>query len=482
MPIQVLMPALSPTMEKGNLAKWLKKEGEAIKSGDVIAEIETDKATMEVEATDEGTLGKILIPEGTVDVAVNTPIATILADGESAADLGKTPTKTPDKAPDKAPAPKAAAPAPDVAQEVAESRAPVGEGKPMISAPQAQAAPKAFAEPDPEVPEGTEMVTMTIRDALRDAMAEEMRRDPDVFIMGEEVAEYQGAYKVSQGLLQEFGASRVIDTPITEHGFAGIGVGAAMAGLKPIVEFMTFNFAMQAMDQIINSAAKTLYMSGGQMGCSIVFRGPNGAAARVAAQHSQDYSAWYSQVPGLKVIAPFSAADYKGLLKAAIRDPNPVIFLENEMLYGHSGEVPKLDDYVIPIGKARIVRSGSHVTIVSWSNGMSYALKAADELAKEGIEAEIIDLRTLRPMDTETIVASVRKTGRAVTVEEGWQQNGVGAEIAARIMEHAFDYLDAPVARVSGKDVPMPYAANLEKLALPSVAEVVAAAKAVCYR
>jgi pyruvate dehydrogenase E1 component beta subunit len=478
MPIQVLMPALSPTMEKGNLAKWLKKEGEAIKSGDVIAEIETDKATMEVEATDEGTLGKILIPEGTADVAVNTPIATILSDGESAADLGKAP----DKAPDKAPAAKAAAPAPDVAQEVAESRAPVGEGKPMISAPPAPAAPKPVAEPGSEVPEGTEMVTMTIRDALRDAMAEEMRRDPDVFLMGEEVAEYQGAYKVSQGLLQEFGARRVIDTPITEHGFAGIGVGAAMAGLKPIVEFMTFNFAMQAMDQIINSAAKTLYMSGGQMGCSIVFRGPNGAAARVAAQHSQDYSAWYSQIPGLKVIAPFSAADYKGLLKAAIRDPNPVIFLENEMLYGHSGEVPKLDDYVIPIGKARIVRSGGHVTIVSWSNGMSYALKAAEELAKEGIEAEIIDLRTLRPMDTETIVASVRKTGRAVTVEEGWQQNGVGAEIAARLMEHAFDYLDAPVARVSGKDVPMPYAANLEKLALPSVAEVVAAAKAVCYR
>jgi pyruvate dehydrogenase E1 component beta subunit len=474
MPIQVLMPALSPTMEKGNLAKWLKKEGEAIKSGDVIAEIETDKATMEVEATDEGTLGKILIPEGTADVAVNTPIATILADGESAADLGKTP--------DKAPPPKATAVAPDVAEEVAQSRSPVGEGKPMITAPPAPAAPKAAAEPDPEVPEGTEMMTMTIREALRDAMAEEMRRDPDVFLMGEEVAEYQGAYKVSQGLLQEFGARRVIDTPITEHGFAGIGVGAAMAGLKPIVEFMTFNFAMQAMDQIINSAAKTLYMSGGQMGCSIVFRGPNGAAARVAAQHSQDYSAWYSQIPGLKVIAPFSAADYKGLLKAAIRDPNPVIFLENEMLYGHSGEVPKLDDYVVPIGKARIVRSGGHVTIVSWSNGMSYALKAADELAKEGIEAEIIDLRTLRPLDTDAIVASVKKTGRAVTVEEGWQQNGVGAEIAARIMEHAFDYLDAPVTRVSGKDVPMPYAANLEKLALPSVAEVVAAAKAVCYR
>jgi len=456
MPIQVLMPALSPTMEKGNLAKWLKKEGEAIKSGDVIAEIETDKATMEVEATDEGTLGKILIPEGTADVAVNTPIATILADGETAADLAK------------APAPKAALVAPSVAHEVAESHA--------------AGAPKVAAEPDPEVPAGTEMVTMTIREALRDAMAEEMRRDADVFLMGEEVAEYQGAYKVSQGLLQEFGARRVIDTPITEHGFAGIGVGAAMAGLKPIVEFMTFNFAMQAIDQIINSAAKTLYMSGGQMGCSIVFRGPNGAAARVAAQHSQDYSAWYSQIPGLKVIAPFSAADYKGLLKAAIRDPNPVIFLENEVLYGHTGEVPKLDDYIIPIGKARVVRRGGHVTIISWSNGMTYSLKAADELAKEGIEAEVIDLRTLRPLDTETIVASVMKTGRVVTVEEGWQQCGVGAEVAARVMEHGFDYLDAPVTRVSGKDVPMPYAANLEKLALPSVAEVVAAAKAVCYR
>jgi pyruvate dehydrogenase E1 component beta subunit len=468
MPIQVLMPALSPTMEKGNLSKWLKKEGEAIKSGDVIAEIETDKATMEVEATDEGTLGQILIPEGTADVAVNTPIATILVDGESAADLGKAAAPAQQQ--------KAAESAPPAA---AKAEAPVSGGVEDNKAP---AAPKTSAEPDPEIPEGTEMVTMTIREALRDAMAEEMRRDPDVFIMGEEVAEYQGAYKVTQGLLQEFGDKRVIDTPITEHGFAGIGVGAAMAGLKPIVEFMTFNFAMQAMDQIINSAAKTLYMSGGQMGCSIVFRGPNGAAARVGAQHSQDYSAWYSQVPGLKVIAPYSAADYKGLLKAAIRDRNPVIFLENEMLYGHTGEVPKLDDYVIPIGKARITRSGSHVTIVSWSNGMSYALKAADELAKEGIEAEVIDMRTLRPMDTDTIVASVKKTGRAVTVEEGWQQNGVGAEIAARIMEHAFDYLDAPVARVSGKDVPMPYAANLEKLALPSVAEVVAAAKAVCYR
>src|SRR5258708_2816177 len=476
MPIQVLMPALSPTMEKGNLSKWLKKEGETLKSGVVIAEIEPDRATMEVEATDEGTLGKTLIPEGTADVAVNTPIATILADGESAADLGK-------------------ASAPAKQEKAAESAAPAAEAKSVPaeakstpetkSAPEAKpapAAPKAAAERDPEVPAGTEMVTMTIREALRDAMAEEMRRDPDVFLMGEEVAEYQGAYKVSQGLLQEFGAKRVIDTPITEHGFAGIGVGAAMAGLKPIVEFMTFNFAMQALDQIINSAAQTLYMSGGQMGCSIVFRGPNGAAARVAAQHSQDYSACYSQIPGLKVVAPFSAADYKGLLKAAIRDPNPVIFLENEMLYGHSGEVPKLDDYVIPIGKARIVRAGGHVTIVSWSNGMSYALKAADELAKDGIEAEVIDLRTLRPLDTDTIIASVKKTGRAVTVEEGWQQSGVGAEIAARIMEHAFDYLDAPVARVSGKDVPMPYAANLEKLALPTVADVVAAAKAVSYR
>jgi pyruvate dehydrogenase E1 component beta subunit len=462
MPIQVLMPALSPTMEKGNLAKWLKKEGETIKSGDVIAEIETDKATMEVEATDEGTLGKILIPEGTADVAVNTPIATILADGESAADLAKA--------------------TPPAKQQKAAESAPPAEAKAEAPAPRAPAAPAAVAPPDPEVPAGTEMVTQHIREALRDAMAEEMRRDSDVFIMGEEVAEYQGAYKVSQGLLQEFGAKRVIDTPITEHGFAGVGVGAAMAGLKPIVEFMTFNFAMQAIDQIINSAAKTLYMSGGQMGCSIVFRGPNGAAARVAAQHSQDYSAWYSQIPGLKVIAPYSAADHKGLLKAAIRDPNPVIFLENEILYGHTGEVPKLEDFVVPIGKARVARQGSHVSIIAWSMGMSYALKAADELAKEGIEAEVIDLRTLRPLDTDTIVASVKKTGRAVTVEEGWQQNGIGAEIAARLMEHAFDYLDAPVLRVSGKDVPMPYAANLEKLALPSAAEVVAAAKTVCYR
>ena len=470
MPIQVLMPALSPTMEKGNLSKWLKKEGEPIKSGDVIAEIETDKATMEVEATDEGTLGKILIPEGTADVAVNTPIATILADGESASDLGKAtaPAKQ-EKAAESAPPAQAKA-------EVPASKSGGGEEKKAPSAPQ------AVAEPDPEVPEGTEMVTMTIREALRDAMAEEMRRDPDVFIMGEEVAEYQGAYKVTQGLLQEFGAKRVIDTPITEHGFAGVGVGAVMAGLKPIVEFMTFNFAMQAIDQIINSAAKTLYMSGGQIKPQIVFRGPNGAAARVAAQHSQDYSAWYSHVPGLKVIAPYSAADAKGLLKAAIRDLNPVIFLENEILYGHSFPVPKIDDFVLPIGKAKVAREGSDVTIVAWSMGMSYALKAADELAKENIQAEVIDLRTLRPMDSDTVVESVKKTGRLVTVEEGWQQSGVGAEIAARVMEHAFDYLDAPIARVSGKDVPMPYAANLEKLALPSVAEVVEAAKAVCYR
>jgi pyruvate dehydrogenase E1 component beta subunit len=481
MPIQVLMPALSPTMEKGNLAKWVKKEGDAVKAGDIIAEIETDKATMEVEAADEGTLGKILIPEGTADVAVNTPIAMILAEGEDAStitDGGRAPsppaqqqTAQQQKAPTSAPPAEAQKATPEVA------RAPA-EPKPAAAPPPPQ--PQAAHEPD--VPEGTEMVTMTVREALRDAMAEEMRRDQDVFVMGEEVAEYQGAYKVTQGLLQEFGKERVIDTPITEHGFAGLGVGAAMAGLKPIVEFMTWNFAMQAMDQLINSAAKTRYMSGGQMGCAVVFRGPNGPAARVAAQHSQDYSAWYSHIPGLTVIAPYTAADAKGLLKAAIRDPNPVIFLENEILYGQSFPVPKLDDFVLPIGKARIARTGAHVTIAAWSMGMTYALKAADELAKEGIEAEVVDLRTLRPMDTDTIVASVKKTGRIVVVEEGWPQSGVGAEIAMRVMEHAFDWLDAPVARVSGKDVPMPYAANLEKLALPSVAEVVEAAKAVSYR
>ncbi|HEU4659426.1 MAG TPA: pyruvate dehydrogenase complex E1 component subunit beta [Pseudolabrys sp.] len=471
MPTEVLMPALSPTMEKGNLAKWLKREGDAVKSGDVIAEIETDKATMEVEAADEGTLGKILVPEGTQDVAVNTPIAVILGEGEDKSAIKDVKPAQQQKAAESA----APAKAEKTETKAQETPAPRKE-------PKAPQAPEAKAATDPEIPEGTEMVTMTMREALRDAMAEEMRRDQDVFVIGEEVAEYQGAYKVTQGLLQEFGAKRVIDTPITEHGFAGLGVGAAFAGLKPIVEFMTFNFAMQAMDHLINSAAKTLYMSGGQMGCSIVFRGPNGAAARVAAQHSQDFSAWYSHIPGLKVIAPSTAADAKGLLKAAVRDPNPVMFLENEILYGHSSPVPKLDDFVLPIGKAKIARAGNDVTIVSWSMGMTYALQAAEELAKGGIEAEVIDLRTLRPMDTDTIIESVQKTGRAVTVEEGWQQSGVGAEIAARIMERAFDYLDAPVARVSGKDVPMPYAANLEKLALPSVAEVVEAAKAVCYR
>jgi pyruvate dehydrogenase E1 component beta subunit len=477
MPIEVLMPALSPTMEKGNLAKWLKKEGDPVKSGDVIAEIETDKATMEVEAVDEGTLGKILVPEGTSDVAVNTPIAMILGEGEDASALKDGKGAKVDAAVS-APArqEKAAESAPPAAAEPAKAPPPA---PPKTGTAEVAAAPTA---PEPDVPEGTEMVTMTMREALRDAMAEEMRRDPDVFVMGEEVAEYQGAYKVTQGLLDEFGPTRVIDTPITEHGFAGLGVGAALAGLKPVVEFMTFNFAMQAMDQLINSAAKTRYMSGGQVQVAIVFRGPNGAAARVAAQHSQDYSAWYSHIPGLKVIAPSTAADAKGLLKAAIRDPNPVMFLENEILYGHSSPVPKLDDYVLPIGRARVVRSGTDVTLVSWSMGMSYALKAADELAKENISAEVIDLRTLRPMDTETIVESVKKTGRLVTVEEGWKQSGVGAEIAARVMAEAFDYLDAPVERVAGKDVPMPYAANLEKLALPSVADVIAAAKAVCYR
>ena len=469
MPTEVLMPALSPTMEKGNLAKWLKKEGDKVKSGDVIAEIETDKATMEVEAADEGTLGKILVPEGTADVAVNTPIAVILGEGEDKTAIKATKPAQQQKATESAPPAKA-----EKSQKTQDAPAPKPAKAPEAPAPQVTS--------DPDIPEGTEMVTMTMREALRDAMAEEMRRDKDVFVMGEEVAEYQGAYKVTQGLLHEFGAKRVIDTPITEHGFAGLGIGAALAGLKPVVEFMTFNFAMQAIDQLINSAAKTLYMSGGQMGCQIVFRGPNGAAARVAAQHSQDYSAWYSHIPGLKVVTPSTAADAKGLLKAAIRDPNPVIFLENEILYGHSSPVPKLDDFVLPIGKAKIARSGNDVTIVSWSMGMNYALKAAQELASESIDAEVIDLRTLKPMDTETIVASVQKTGRLVTVEEGLQQCGVGAEIAARIMEHAFDYLDAPVARVSGKDVPMPYAANLEKLALPSVAEVVEAAKAVCYR
>lgn len=458
MPIDILMPALSPTMEEGTLAKWLKNEGDAVSSGDVIAEIETDKATMEVEAIDEGVLGKILVAAGTENVKVNEKIAVILEDGESADDMSAS-----------APA---AAEAP-VAQEDAKEEA---------STQTVGAQPIASAPPeDLEVPAGTSMVSTTVREALRDAMAEEMRSDGDVFVMGEEVAEYQGAYKITQGLLQEFGADRVIDTPITEHGFAGLGVGAAMAGLKPIVEFMTFNFAMQAIDHIINSAAKTLYMSGGQMGAPIVFRGPNGAAARVGAQHSHDYAAWYSNVPGLKVVMPYTAADAKGLLKSAIRDPNPIVFLENEILYGQSFDVPDMDDFTVPIGKARIARSGTDVTIVSFSIGMTYALKAADELAGMGINAEVIDLRTIRPMDIDSVITSVKKTGRCVCVEEGFPQSGVGAEIVAQLMEKAFDYLDAPVIRICGKDVPMPYAANLEKLALPNVGEVIAAAKAVTY-
>ncbi len=462
MPTPILMPALSPTMTEGNLAKWLKNEGDSVRSGDVIAEIETDKATMEVEAVDEGTLGKILVPAGTEGVAVNTPIAMLLGDGENPSAL------------DEAVLPAAAADEP--------INSPPAEEKKPANADTA-ALPKTVKAPrEAEVPEGTEMVRQTVREALRDAMAEEMRRNPDVFLMGEEVAEYQGAYKVSQGLLEEFGARRVIDTPITEYGFTGLGVGAAMAGLRPIVEFMTWNFAMQAIDHIINSAAKTLYMAGGEMGCPIVFRGPNGAAARVGAQHSQEYSSWYAHCPGLKVVAPYSAADAKGLLKAAIRDPNPVVFLENEVLYGQSFDVPKLDDFVVPIGRAKIVRAGGHVTITAFSLMVDRALKAAEKLAEEGIEAEVIDLRTIRPLDTETIVDSVKKTNRIVSVEEGWPQSGMGAEIAAVMMEQAFDWLDAPVVRVHGKDVPMPYAANLEHLVMPQVEDVVAAAKAVCYR
>ncbi|MDH7787755.1 pyruvate dehydrogenase E1 component beta subunit [Ochrobactrum sp. 19YEA23] len=461
MPVEILMPALSPTMEEGTLSKWVKKEGDKVTSGDVIAEIETDKATMEVEAVDEGVIGKILIAEGTEGVKVNTPIAVLLGDGESASDIGS------------APAAKA-----EALKEEAPKEAPKAEDKPAASVP---AAPKVEVASDPDIPAGTEMVSMTVREALRDAMAEEMRRDENVFIMGEEVAEYQGAYKITQGLLDEFGPRRVVDTPITEHGFAGVGVGAAMAGLKPIVEFMTFNFAMQAIDQIVNSAAKTLYMSGGQMGAPMVFRGPSGAAARVAAQHSQCYAAWYSQIPGLKVVMPYSAADAKGLLKAAIRDPNPVIFLENEILYGHHFEVPKLDDFVLPIGKARIHKQGKDATIVSFGIGMTYAVKAAEELAAQGIDVEVIDLRTIRPMDIPTVVESVKKTGRLVTVEEGYPQSSVGTEIATRVMQQAFDYLDAPILTIAGKDVPMPYAANLEKLALPNVAEVVEAVKAVTY-
>ncbi|MFZ3004905.1 MAG: pyruvate dehydrogenase complex E1 component subunit beta [Phenylobacterium sp.] len=466
----VLMPALSPTMEEGTLAKWHVKVGDTVKSGDVIAEIETDKATMEVEAVDEGVVEAILVPEGTEEVKVNTPIARLASEGAAA------------------PSPKAEAPAPkdETRPEPAASGDP--EKQPPEAAepqPQSEAAIPVAPRPalrDPELPEGVKLVKTTLRDALRDAMAEEMRRDENVFLMGEEVAQYQGAYKVSRGLLEEFGDRRVIDTPITEYGFAGLGVGAAMAGLKPIIEFMTFNFAMQAIDHIINSAAKTLYMSGGQIKCSVVFRGPNGAAARVGAQHSQDYSAWYAQVPGLKVVAPYDAADAKGLLKAAIRDPNPVVFLEHEMLYGVEFDVPADVDWVVPIGKAKVRREGTDVTITAHSRAVGLALEAAETLAGLGIEAEVIDLRTLRPLDHETIVASVKKTNRLVTVEEGWGPMGVGAEVIARVLEHAFDYLDAPPARVHQEDVPMPYAANLEALSLPSVDKIVKAVRAVTYK
>ncbi len=473
MPIEILMPALSPTMEEGNLSKWVKKEGDKVAPGDIIAEIETDKATMEVEAVDEGTLGKILVAEGAEGVKVNTPIAVLLQEGESADAVAVSPA--PAEAKPVAPA-QASGDAGGKAREAGDEPS---AKKEAVSVP---AAPKAEAAADPDIPAGTEMVPTTVREALRDAMAEEMRRDEAVFVMGEEVAEYQGAYKVTQGLLQEFGPRRVVDTPITEHGFAGVGVGAAFAGLKPIVEFMTFNFAMQAIDQIVNSAAKTLYMAGGQMGAPIVFRGPNGAAARVAAQHSQCYAAWYGHIPGLKVVMPYTAADAKGLLKAAIRDPNPVIFLENEILYGQTFDVPKLDDFVLPIGKARVHKAGGDVTIVSFGIGMTYAVKAETELRELGIDAEIIDLRTIRPLDFDTVLASVKKTNRLVVVEEGFPQSSVGDFIANRVQREAFDYLDAPVVTIAGKDVPMPYAANLEKLALPSVAEVVEAVKAVTYR
>ncbi len=456
MATEILMPALSPTMEEGTLAKWLVKEGDTVTSGDILAEIETDKATMEFEAVDEGIIGKILIADGTEGVAVNTAIAVLLEEGE---DINALP---------------AATDAPAAAAEPEQTAAP----QPAAAA--APAVPIANLEPD--YPEGTEMKKTTVREALRDAMAEEMRADETVYLMGEEVAEYQGAYKVSQGLLDEFGSRRVIDTPITEHGFAGIAVGAAFGGLKPIVEFMTFNFAMQAMDQIINSAAKTLYMSGGQMGAPMVFRGPNGAAARVGAQHSQDYAAWYAHIPGLKVVMPYSAADAKGLLKSAIRDPNPVIFLENEILYGKSFDVPVLDDFTIEFGKARVWREGSDVTLVSFGIGMQYALEAADKLATEGISAEVIDLRTLRPIDYDTVLASVMKTNRCVTIEEGFPVASIGNHLSATIMERAFDYLDAPVINCTGKDVPMPYAANLEKLALITTDEVIAAVKKVTYR
>ncbi len=465
MVVSVLMPALSPTMTEGKLAKWLKREGDAVRSGDLLAEIETDKAIMEIEATDEGTLGRILVAEGTENVAVNAPIAVLLEVGEDASAT-------------EAMVAKALAPAPAAAPPVA---APAEGGEALVPAPRPAApAPQVPSDVDPAFYANTHSIT--VREALRDAMAEEMRRDPKVFLMGEEVAEYQGAYKVSQGLLDEFGPRRVVDTPITEQGFTGLAIGAAFGGLKPIVEFMTFNFSMQAMDQIINSAAKTRYMSGGQMACSMVFRGANGAAARVAAQHSQCYASWFAHIPGLKVIAPFAADDAKGLLKAAIRDPNPVIFLENEMLYGHSGDVPVDPDFVVPIGKARVARAGADVTIVAFSIMVGLALQAADQLAGEGIDAEVIDLRTLRPLDRETIAASVAKTNRIVAVEEGWPYAGINAEIAAMIMEASFDDLDAPLYRVGAVDVPLPYAANLEALALPKVEDVVAGVRAVTYR
>ncbi len=460
MATEILMPALSPTMEEGTLAKWLVREGDTVKAGDVMAEIETDKATMEFEAVDEGTIGRILVEGGTDGVKVNTPIAMLLDDGEDASDIERTDAVAPEKDQPK--------------REVKSTSA-------KAKAPATAPAPERAAQ-SPDWPEGTETEPKTVREALNTAMAEEMRRDDTVFIMGEEVAEYEGAYKITQNLLDEFGAKRVIDTPITEHGFAGIGIGASWGGLRPVVEFMTWNFAMQAMDQIINSAAKTLYMSGGQMGSPIVFRGPNGAAARVAAQHSQDFAAWYAHVPGLRVVQPWSAACAKGLLKSAIRDPNPVIFLENEILYGKSFEVPKLDDFTIPFGKARIWREGSDVTIVSFGIGMTYAMEAAEKLAEDGIEAEIVDLRTLRPMDTATVIESVRKTNRCVTVEEGWPVGAIGNHLSSVLMTRAFDYLDAPVINCTGKDVPMPYAANLEKLALTSVQEVIDAAHQVTYR
>ena len=468
MSIEILMPALSPTMEEGTLAKWHVKVGDAVKSGDVIAEIETDKATMEVEAVDEGVVEALLVAEGTEEVKVNAPIARLSGGATTAPPTSPASAGEGDRE------------AVEGALPPTQSPAPTPPPSPSVTPP--PRADEVSKLADPELPAGMKLVKTTVRDALRDAMAEEMRRDGDVFLMGEEVAQYQGAYKVSRDLLAEFGDRRVIDTPITEHGFAGLGVGAAMAGLKPIIEFMTFNFAMQAIDHIINSAAKTLYMSGGQIKCSVVFRGPNGAASRVGAQHSQDYAGWYGHVPGLKVVAPYDAADAKGLLKAAIRDPNPVVFLEHEMLYGQEFDVPDGIDWIVPIGKAKVRREGTGVTMVAYSRMVGFCLKAAEQLAAEGIEAEVIDLRTIRPMDWQTVVDSVKKTNRLVTVEEGWGPMGVGAEVIARVLEHAFDYLDAPPARVHQEDVPLPYAANLEALSMPSVDKIVQAAKAVCYR